>query len=113
MNKIRKFRKESRLKQNQVAEHLGISQSQYSIIERGEYDTEKNKNEYLSLLDKLAKIFNCSVVDFLKEEDEDVEQISIDKSFKNGRITIEVEGKVSNEAVAIKLLEVAQMLLRR
>ena len=100
MNKLRRLRKEKNLKQSDMATKLGISQSTYSIIERNEYDKDKNKNEYLKILD-------CSVVDLLKEEDKEVEQIS----FSEGQIVIDVKGKIDKKLMAMQLINVGVQLL--
>lgn len=90
-----------------MATKLGISQSTYSIIERNEYDKDKNKNEYLDILEKISKILDCSVVDLLKEEDKEVEQIS----FSEGQIVIDVKGKIDKKLMAMQLINVGVQLL--
>ena len=107
MNKLRRLRKEKNLKQSDMATKLGISQSTYSIIERNEYDKDKNKNEYLDILEKISKILDCSVVDLLKEEDKEVEQIS----FSEGQIVIDVKGKIDKKLMAMQLINVGVQLL--
>ena len=107
MNKLRRLRKEKNLKQSDMATKLGISQSTYSIIERNEYDKDKNKNEYLDILERISKILDCSVVELLKEEDKEVEQIS----FSEGQIVIDVKGKIDKKLMAMQLINVGVQLL--
>lgn len=56
---LKKFRKHAGYTQKQVAEKLGISQNNYSYWEQGKV---KVSSLYL---EKLAKIFNCSVENLL------------------------------------------------
>lgn len=58
-NKIRKIRREKDFSQEYIAEQLGISQSHYSKIERGEVEITMIK------LLKLAKLFEVDVKDLI------------------------------------------------
>lgn len=58
-NKIRKIRREKDFSQEYVAEQLGITQSHYSKVERGEVEITMSK------LLQLAKLFEVEVKDLL------------------------------------------------
>ena len=57
--KIKQYRKKKRLTMRQVAEELGITESCYCLYENG-----KRKPSF-DVLVKLAKIYGCTVNDFV------------------------------------------------
>ena len=52
--RLRELRTDHGFKQKEVAEYLGLSQSLYSMIEHG-----KRRLKWLSLVEKLALLYNC------------------------------------------------------
>ena len=60
---ITKLRKEAKIRQEELAERLGITSSTLSKIENGEGSVK------LDLLEKIAKIFQLDVVDLMYEDD--------------------------------------------
>ncbi len=60
MIKLKDYRKAKNLTMKQVAKKLGVSESCYCL-----YENNKRKPS-LETVKKLAKIFGCSVLDFLK-----------------------------------------------
>ena len=60
---LRILRKENGYSQDQVANYLGITQSNLSKIENGE------RNFNMTLLDKLCLLYNCSSEYLLGETD--------------------------------------------
>lgn len=107
MNKLKILRKERGIRQEEIAKSLGISQSMYSILERGDFEKEKNFNKYLDLMEGISKVLNCSLAELLKEDEVSTEQISLDTGINEGQIVINVTGSISKETVALKLLETA------
>lgn len=62
---LKKLRTEKELKQIEIAEKLDMSQTYYNLIENG----ERQKDLDLSLVIKLAKIFDVSVDYIISEEE--------------------------------------------
>lgn len=60
---ITKLRKEAKIRQEELAERVGITSSTLSKIENGEGSVK------LDLLEKIAKIFQLDVVDLMYEDD--------------------------------------------
>lgn len=63
-NNIRKFRKNAKLTQSQLAESVGISLSYLSKIEANNC----NKSISLSILNQIANFLKIDIIDFFKEE---------------------------------------------
>lgn len=61
---LKKLRTKNNLKQNEIAEKLGISQGYYNLIETG----ERQKDLNLSLINKIAELFNVSVEYIVEQE---------------------------------------------
>lgn len=83
--RLKQLREEHSYSQTQVAEYLGIDQSNLSKIERGE------RNFKLSSLIKLCSLYNCSQEYILCRSDE------YDKS----DIAFRADGKVDLNVIAI------------
>ena len=83
--RLKQLREEHSYSQTQVAEYLGIDQSNLSKIERGE------RNFKLSSLIKLCSLYNCSQDYILCRSDE------YDKS----NIAFRTDGKVDLNVIAI------------
>ena len=83
--RLKQLREEHSYSQTQVAEYLGIDQSNLSKIERGE------RNFKLSSLIKLCSLYNCSQEYILCRSDE------YDKS----EIAFRTDGKVDLNVIAI------------
>ena len=83
--RLKQLREEHSYSQTQVAEYLGIDQSNLSKIERGE------RNFKLSSLNKLCALYNCSQDYILCRSDE------YDKS----NIAFRTDGKVDLNVIAI------------
>lgn len=60
---ITKLRKDAKIRQEELAERVGITSSTLSKIENGEGSVK------LDLLEKIAKIFQLDVVDLMYEDD--------------------------------------------
>ena len=61
---LKELREKSNMSQQNVAEHLGISQNYYSMIETGERQSKMT----IEMAQKLAKIFNVSIDVILENE---------------------------------------------
>ncbi|MBD5081129.1 MAG: helix-turn-helix transcriptional regulator [Ruminococcaceae bacterium] len=61
------MRKEKKLTQKEVANKLNISESYYNQIENG----ERQKKMNISLINKLSKILDISIIDLISLEEKD------------------------------------------
>ncbi len=61
MKNLKELRKKNGLTMKKVSEHLGMAESSYCLCERG-----KRKLSFVRLV-KLAKLYGCSVADFVDE----------------------------------------------
>ena len=66
---LKNLRTKQKLKQSEIAEVLGISQTNYNLIEMG----KRQKDLDLSLALKLAKVFGVSI-DFIIAEEEKIKK---------------------------------------
>ena len=63
---LKKTRMEKNKSQLEIAKQLGISESYYSMIEKG----ERRKDMPISMVQKLSEIFGISIEEILKMENE-------------------------------------------
>lgn len=68
---IKRFRTLKKLSQKQVALEVDMNQSQYSRIESGKVEPT------LTTLSKIATVFEVSVADLVKENQEDLDNINL------------------------------------
>ena len=61
---LKNLRTKNNLKQNEIAKKLEISQGYYNLIETG----ERQKDLNLSLINKIAELFNVSVEYIVEQE---------------------------------------------
>lgn len=64
---LQSMRKEKKLTQKEVANKLNISESYYNQIENG----ERQKKMNISLINKLSKILDISIIDLISLEEKD------------------------------------------
>lgn len=69
--RLKEARKKARLSQQQVADHIGISQNTYSYWENGKYNVDSES------LKKLSELFNVSIDYLLGVSDEKEEQRTV------------------------------------
>lgn len=94
--RIKQLREENHYSQNQLADYLGIDQSNLSKIERGE------RKFKLSLLNKLSILFNCSP-DYILCKSDDYEKN--DMAFRSdGKVDLRVIAKVNETMNYLSLL---------
>ena len=94
--RLKQLREEHSYSQTQVAEYLGIDQSNLSKIERGE------RNFKLSSLIKLCSLYNCSQEYILCRSDEyDKSNISFRT---DGKVDLNVIAKANETMNYLKLL---------
>lgn len=95
-DRIKRLREENGYSQTQVADYLGIDQSNLSKIERGE------RKFKLGLLKKLCLLYNCSQDYILCRSNEYNKN---DISFRcDGKVDLEVVAKVNETVNYLKLL---------
>jgi len=70
-NNIKRIRKLKNLSQKQVALSVNIAQGQYSVIESGKVMPT------IPTLEKIAKVFEISLVEFFKENDQLEDDINL------------------------------------
>ena len=68
---IKRFRAVKGLSQKQVALDVGMNQPQYSRIENGKVEPT------LTTLGKIAEVFEVSVADLVKENQEDLDNLNL------------------------------------
>ena len=66
-NRIKRFRKRAGYSQAEACELIGLSQSAYSRLEKGE------TSSWTGFMDRICKHFDCSVNDLLSPDDLHVE----------------------------------------
>ena len=94
--RIKRLREENGYSQTQVADYLGIDQSNLSKIERGE------RKFKLGLLKKLCLLYNCSQ-DYILCRSDEYDKNSI--SFRSdGKVDLEVVAKLNETVNYLKLL---------
>ena len=94
--RLKNLREEHHYSQTQVAEYLGIDQSNLSKIERGE------RNFKLSSLIKLCSLYNCSQ-DYILCRSDEYDKSNI--SFRtNGKVDLNVIAKANETMNYLKLL---------
>jgi transcriptional regulator with XRE-family HTH domain len=105
--KIRLIREAKNLTQEQVAEKLGVSQSAYGDIERGDNDPK------LSKLQKLADIFEMQLSELVDLTEKGTLNINFNKQGKNNvYITsslIDKEMALKDKELAMKDREIAYL----
>ena len=69
--RLKEARKKARLSQQQVADHIGISQNTYSYWENGKYNVDSES------LKKLSELFNVSIDYLLGVSEEKTEQHTV------------------------------------
>ena len=70
-NNIRQLRKLRGLSQKQVAMEIDIAQGQYSLIENGKVTPT------IPTLEKIAKVFEVSLSEMVKENQEDLDNLNL------------------------------------
>lgn len=65
MIKIKKYREEKELKQQNLADELGVSQSLVSLWEKGDIKPRAD------MLPKLARVLGCSIDDLFGDQDDE------------------------------------------
>ena len=94
--RLKQLREEHSYSQTQVAEYLGIDQSNLSKIERGE------RNFKLSSLIKLCSLYNCSQ-DYILCRSDEYDKSNI--SFRtDGKVDLNVIAKANETMNYLKLL---------
>ena len=63
---LKELREERGIKQNEIAAKIGVAQSYYSLIENG----ERKKDMPISMVKKLASVFQVPVEVILERESE-------------------------------------------
>ncbi len=63
---LKKMREKFGLTQNEIASQVGVTQSYYSLIEKG----ERQEDMPISMVQKLSEIFGISIEEILKMENE-------------------------------------------
>ena len=79
-NKIRKIRELKNLKQDYLAEQLGISVTAYGNIERGEADVSMER------LEQIAKVLDLSIQDILSFDEKKVFNVMHNQTVQNANI---------------------------
>ncbi len=96
--KIRRIREAKDLTQEQMAEKLGISQSAYGDIERGDNDPK------LSKLQKIADIFEMQLSELVDLSEKGTLNINFNKQGKNN---IYITSSLTEKEMALKDKELA------
>jgi len=96
--KIRRIREAKDLTQEQMAEKLGISQSAYGDIERGDNDPK------LSKLQKIADIFEMQLSELVDLSEKGTLNINFNKQGKN---KIHITSSLTEKEMALKDKELA------
>ena len=68
---IKRFRTAKKFSQKQIALEVGMNQQQYSRVESGKVEPT------LTTLGKIAEVFEVSVADLVKENQEDLDNINL------------------------------------
>lgn len=97
--KLRKFRKQSELTQQQVADAIGIKRSAYAYYEIGKSAPK------LSTLTNLAKLYNVSLDEFLIDEQEQLKVSANEQEYalEDGVDNTFIELSDFEKAVLLKL----------
>lgn len=96
--KIRRIREAKDLTQEQMAEKLGVSQSAYGDIERGDNDPK------LSKLQKIADIFEMQLSELVDLSEKGTLNINFNKQGKNN---IYITSSLTEKEMALKDKELA------
>jgi len=96
--KIRRIREAKDLTQEQMAEKLGVSQSAYGDIERGDNDPK------LSKLQKIADIFEIQLSELVDLSEKGTLNINFNKQGKNN---IYITSSLTEKEMALKDKELA------
>ena len=99
--KIKSMRKNFGINQLQMAEYLGVDQSNISKCESGE------RNYTVSMLNKIADLFGCSLIELTSP----VENNLVNFSFRAESITKEDLGAIAEiNRIAINIREMEKLL---
>lgn len=63
-NWLRELRKQKGMLQKEVAEKIGLTQSNYNMIEKGERQDDMS----LSVIEKLSEVFDVSILYIVEQE---------------------------------------------
>ena len=63
-NWLKELRKQKGMLQKEVAEKIGLTQSNYNMIEKGERQDDMS----LSIIEKLSEVFDVSILYIIEQE---------------------------------------------
>lgn len=97
MNKIKLLREELNISQEELASKLGLSKGIISL-----YENEKRKPSF-DILNKLSKIFNCSIDYIIGNDNEETYLINVYSSVHAGILSEMIENIVDTEEISEKM----------
>jgi transcriptional regulator with XRE-family HTH domain len=104
-NKLKHLRKQKALSQEEVAEHLHVSQSTYARMETGE------SNSWASYIDSVCSLFEIQPEELLKQEQMVINQSQQGGESNNAYIINQLSGKLIEQYEA--RLEEKDMIIER
>jgi len=91
---IRKFRDLQDLKQQQLADYIGVTRELISLIESGQRDIS------LENLNKLADLFGIELSDLI-EEDSEVQDVNLALAFRTNDSNLDLESIASFKRIVL------------